>query len=60
MGLWGFGAGELVLIVLLALLFFGKDKLPELSRSIGQSVKELKNSFNESDSKGVSKKSKKK
>jgi sec-independent protein translocase protein TatA len=42
MDLFGLGAPELLLIVFLLLLFFGKDKLPGLARSIGSSFKELK------------------
>lgn len=36
------GAPELILILLIVLLLFGARKLPELSRSIGSSVKELR------------------
>lgn len=41
----GLGTGELILILLVLLLFFGKDKLPELARSIGKSFRELKSGF---------------
>jgi sec-independent protein translocase protein TatA len=33
---------ELLIILVIILLLFGSKKLPELSRSIGQSVKELR------------------
>lgn len=36
------GAPELILILLIVLLLFGAKKLPELSRSLGTSVKELR------------------
>lgn len=42
MNLFGLGTAELILIVVVILLFFGKDKLPELARSIGKSVRELR------------------
>lgn len=42
MNLFGLGTPELLLIVFLLLLFFGKDKLPDLARSIGKSFRELK------------------
>lgn len=45
MELFGLGAPELLLILFVLLLFFGKDKLPDLARSIGTSFKELKNGF---------------
>jgi len=37
-----FGAPELIIILAIVLLLFGGKKLPELSRSLGESVKELK------------------
>ncbi len=42
MNIFGLGTQEIVLIVFVLLLFFGKSKLPELARSIGQAVRELK------------------
>ena len=36
------GTPELLLILAIVLVLFGSKKLPELSRSIGESVKELK------------------
>ena len=47
MELFGLGAPELLLIVFVLLLFFGKDKLPDLARSIGRSMHELKGGFTE-------------
>lgn len=37
------GTPQLMLILLIVLLLFGTKKLPELSRSVGESIKELKN-----------------
>lgn len=42
MHIFGLGTPEIVLIVVLLLLFFGKDKLPGLARGIGESVRELR------------------
>jgi sec-independent protein translocase protein TatA len=47
MELFGLGAPELLLILFVLLLFFGKDKLPDLARSIGASFKELRSGFSE-------------
>jgi len=45
MEIFGLGAPELLLILIIFLLFFGKDKLPGLARSIGTAFKELKSGF---------------
>lgn len=36
---------ELAIILVIVLVLFGGKKLPELSRSIGQSVKEIRGGF---------------
>lgn len=38
----GLGAPELLIILAIILLLFGGSKLPQLSRSIGTSIKELR------------------
>lgn len=40
-------AEELVIILVIILVLFGGKKLPELSKSIGQSIKELRGGFND-------------
>lgn len=41
------GSGEVAVITLLALLFFGPEKLPELARSLGKAYAEFKNAQEE-------------
>jgi len=40
--LFDLGTSELLIILIIVLLLFGSKKLPELSRSIGESVKEVR------------------
>ncbi|HKU19140.1 MAG TPA: twin-arginine translocase TatA/TatE family subunit [Candidatus Saccharimonadales bacterium] len=37
-----FGAPELIIILAIVLLLFGGRKLPELSRSLGESMREIR------------------
>ncbi|HVW22985.1 MAG TPA: twin-arginine translocase TatA/TatE family subunit [Candidatus Saccharimonadales bacterium] len=37
-----FGAPELIIILAIVLLLFGGKKLPELSKSLGESMRELR------------------
>ena len=37
------GPGALILIVIVALLFFGGKKIPELMKGLGKGLKEFKN-----------------
>jgi TatA/E family protein of Tat protein translocase len=47
MNIFGLGPAEILLILFVLLLFFGKDRLPELAKSIGRSFRELKNGVTE-------------
>jgi sec-independent protein translocase protein TatA len=42
-----FGAPELIIILVIILLLFGAKKLPELSKSIGNSMRELRNGMSD-------------
>jgi sec-independent protein translocase protein TatA len=41
-GLLDFGMPELLIILAIVLLLFGGKKLPELSKSLGESMKEIR------------------
>ena len=41
------GTGELILIALVVLLFFGAKRIPELMRGIGKGVKSFKEGLND-------------
>lgn len=45
--MFGIGGGELILIILIALMLFGSDKIPEIARAIGKGMAQLKNATNE-------------
>ena len=47
-----FGMGEIILLVVLALVFFGGKKIPELMRGMGRGVKEFKDAVNKDYSDG--------
>ena len=47
MHIFGLGTPELILILVVFLLFFGKDKLPEMAKSVGRSFNALKTGFKE-------------
>jgi sec-independent protein translocase protein TatA len=40
------GIGEIVVVLALALLFFGPSKLPQLGSSLGQAIKSFKKGLN--------------
>jgi sec-independent protein translocase protein TatA len=41
------GATELIIILLIVVLLFGSKKLPDLARSIGSSMRELRKGVND-------------
>lgn len=59
--MFNLGPVELIIILIIILLLFGGKKLPELTRSIGEGVKNIRKGFSENpDSEKQSKSSKKK
>ncbi len=42
MGFFGIGTGEILLILVLALIIWGPGKLPEIARTLGKTVRTLR------------------
>lgn len=49
--MFGLGVPELLLILLILLLLFGASRLPKLSRSLGESARELRKGLSGDDNK---------
>lgn len=45
--MFGMGMGELLLIFVIALLVFGPEKLPQVARSVGKAMRDLKRTTND-------------
>jgi sec-independent protein translocase protein TatA len=45
--MFGLGAQELLLILLIALFFFGGEKLPDIAKGLGQGLREFKRASEE-------------
>jgi len=45
--MFGLGVQEIMLILLIAVFFFGGEKLPEIARGLGKGVRELKRAMEE-------------
>ena len=48
--MFGIGFSELILILVVALVVFGPDKLPEIGKTLGKTVKEFNRAVNKIDS----------
>ena len=45
--MFGIGGGEIVFIIFIALMLFGSDKVPDIARTLGRIMAQLKNATNE-------------
>ena len=45
--MFGIGGGEFIFIVIVVLMLFGSDKIPEIARGLGKGMQQLKNATNE-------------
>lgn len=45
--MFGIGGGELIFILFIALMLFGADKIPEMARTMGKAMAQLKNATND-------------
>jgi sec-independent protein translocase protein TatA len=45
--MFGIGGGELILIIFIALMLFGSEKIPDIARMLGKGMAQLKNATNE-------------
>jgi sec-independent protein translocase protein TatA len=52
MRIFGIGIQELLVILLICLLIFGANKLPEIGRSLGKAIREFKKSLKDTGSEG--------
>ena len=47
--MWGLGTKEIIIIAIIIVLLFGSKKIPELTKSIADAVKNLFGAFKEVD-----------
>lgn len=45
--MFGIGGGELIFILFVVLMLFGADKVPEIARTMGKAMAQLKNATND-------------
>ena len=47
LGIFGLGAGEILVIAVVVILLFGSTKIPSLARSLGKGISEFKKGIQE-------------
>ena len=45
--MFGIGGGELIFIMFIVLMLFGSDKVPEIARTMGKAMAQLKHATND-------------
>jgi sec-independent protein translocase protein TatA len=45
--MFGIGGGEFFFIILVVLMLFGSDKIPEIARALGKGMRQLKDATND-------------
>ena len=45
--MFGIGGGELIFIIFIALMLFGSEKIPDVARTMGKAMAQLKNATND-------------
>ena len=45
--MFGIGGGEMFLIIVVVLMLFGSDKIPEIARGLGKGMQQLKDATND-------------
>lgn len=56
--MFGLGAPELLLILVIALIVFGPGKLPTIGRALGKSLREFKEAVNTDETRQIEEKKK--